>query len=156
MNVEIWTHGADDTSATVTGRVPIPWWWKFNVIWWFGNDNEPWPPDWYRQFVPNRPYWLQVVSWYIRNPLENFSNWVLGVADRNYTVYGQAPVMLTAWNDLPEPYPLGFKYSVIHLGWLRLPFVSYVGKRIMFYIGWQAGGFAGAKFNLLHTKTQLF
>jgi hypothetical protein len=65
-----------------------------------------------------------------------------------------APIGVTAWNDLPGG-RMGWKYSVIHIGWVKLPFVSYVGKRIMFYIGWETGGFAGAKFNLLNSPVQI-
>ena len=37
---------------------------------------------------------------------------------------------------------LKFKYGV------QLPFVSYSGKRVVWYSGWQPSGFFGLKFNL--------
>jgi hypothetical protein len=37
---------------------------------------------------------------------------------------------------------------------LRLPFVSYSGRRVVWYLGWQPSGFFGAKFNLHHALLQ--
>jgi hypothetical protein len=53
-------------------------------------------------------------------------------------------------NDL-NPVETGWQWSVIKLAALRLPFVSYSGKKVVWYIGWQPSGFFGAKFNL-HSK----
>ncbi len=147
--METWVVSEDQATATVTGRTLQPWYRKINPIWWLLNDGEPWPPDWQ---LPGKPYWLRVISWYLRNPLENFSNYIIGVSDRNYTAIGTPPIMVTAWNDVGKT---GWKYSVIHLGALRLPFVSYVGKRWMFYLGWQVGGFMGVKINLLNSPIQV-
>lgn len=150
--METWVVSTDQATATVTGRVLQPWSKKINLIWWFGNLNEPWPPDWY---LPGQVYWKRTTYWYLRNPLENFSNYVVGVVDRNYTVSGTSPVTLTAWNDLPGG-RTGWKYSVIALSWLRLPFVSYTGKYLLFYAGWQYGGFFGLKLNILNSNIQWF
>lgn len=154
---EIWTESADGRSATVTGREPQPWRKKINPIWWFLNDEEPMAGP---EYLAGLPDWLRVAGWYLRNPLQNFGKYVLGCYDRNYTVVGTAPVMwITAWNDLPgwtfEDGRRGWKFSVIKVGWLRLPFVSYVGKKFMFYIGWAWWGFFGAKFNILNSRIQL-
>lgn len=146
---EVWTEPADQTAATVAGRVRQPWSKKINPLWWFQNDEDPLPPDWY---LPGNAFRLPL--WYARNPLQNFSKYVVGVYDRNYTVTGTAPVKVTAWNDIGDK--TGWKFSVIKIGLLRLPFASYTGKRFMFYIGWQWWGFLGAKFNLLHSKVQVF
>lgn len=147
---EAWTFSEDKTQSTVTGRVLQPWQKKINPLWWFKNDEEPNPPDWE---LPGKPQWLRVIAWYARNPLQNFSKYVIGVYDRNYTVVGTAPVNVTAWNDIGDE--TGWKFSVIHIGWLRLPFVSYVGKYVMWYAGWQWWGFAGGKFNILRSKVQI-
>jgi hypothetical protein len=85
------------------------------------NDDEPYPPAWY---LPGKPSWLRFPAWYIRNPMSNFADYVIGVCDRNYTVTGTAPLYATTWNDLPVPHPLGFKWSIIHTA-IPLPFVSY-------------------------------
>lgn len=148
---EQWTHSPDDASATVSGRVLQPWYKKINPIWWFLNDEEPTPPADYK---PASAQWWRMISWYLRNPLQNFGKYVVGVYDRNYTVVGTAPVTVTAWNDLPGNIT-GWKWSVIKIGWLRLPFVSYVGTHVMWYVGFQWWGFLGAKFNLLDSELQV-
>jgi hypothetical protein len=149
--MEVWQISADGSSATVTGRTLQPWYKKINPIWWLKNDGEPWPPDWQ---LPGYPYWIRVISWYLRNPFSNFGSYVIGVSDRNFTVIGMPPVLTTAWNDLPGG-RTGWKYSIIHLGYLRLPFVSYVGKHVMWYAGWEAGGYFGFKWNILNSPIQV-
>jgi hypothetical protein len=37
---------------------------------------------------------------------------------------------------------------VIKLGNLLLPFVSYAGRRIVWYLGWQPSGIFGVKFGI--------
>jgi hypothetical protein len=133
---------------TVTGRRPKPLFKKINPIWWFGNDDEEQLPHWYR---PSWPNWRRRLYWYFfRNPLQNFRAYVVGVNDRNYDVVGRIPVMCVQRNDL-NPVETGWQWSVIKLAALRLPFVSYSGKKVVWYIGWQPSGFFGAKFNL-HSK----
>jgi hypothetical protein len=70
-----------------------------------------------------------------------------GVQDRNYSVLGRAPVMTVQRNDLQPP-ERGFQWCVLAVGPLRLPFVSYSGRRVVWYAGWQPSGFLGVKFNL--------
>lgn len=150
--METWIISTDQSSATVTGRELQPWYKKINPIWWFLNSGEPLPPV---DYAPTRPQWLRVASWYLRNPLQNFCKYVIGVNDRNYTVTGTAPVTVTAWNDLPDG-RTGWKYSLLHIGVLKLPFISYVGKHVMWYVGVQWWGFTGAKFNLIKSPIQLW
>lgn len=154
---EQWKVSDDGRTATVTGRRRRDQKWSFG--WFFQNDLEPEPP---REYKPNDKY--RRFKWYMRNPLQNFGRWVVGVCDRNYTVVGTAPVRLTAWNDIvgwDEPgfkhrgLLRGWKWSSIRLGWLRLPFVSYTGKYVMWYFGWQYWGFFGAKFNVLRSSVQI-
>lgn len=184
---EKWTENEDKTAAIVTGRVRNPhtfkklyplvmliviilalifylslWWLPLLLVpffctWWVKNDDEPMAGP---EYLAGYPYWLRVAGWYLRNPLQNFGKYVMGVHDRNYTVYGTAPVMwITAWNDLPdwtfENGRRGWKFSMIHIGWLRLPFVSYVGKKVMWYFGWAWWGFFGAKWNKLNSSFQV-
>ncbi len=86
--------------------------------------------------------------------MSNFADYVIGVCDRNYTVTGTAPLYATTWEDLPAPHPFGFKWSIIHTA-IPLPFVSYTGKRVMWYAGCQKAGNFGLKFNLLNSKVQV-
>jgi hypothetical protein len=49
-------------------------------------------------------------------------------------------------DDLVPP-ELGYQWCVIKLGMLRLPFVSYCGRRWVWQFGWQPSGFCTAKLN---------
>jgi hypothetical protein len=149
---ETWVISADLQTASVSGRVEQPIWNKLNPVWWFLNDDEPDPPDWQ---LPGKPYLIRQLSWYARNPLQNFGNYVLGVHDRNYTVIGTAPVYATNWSDIGLNQE-GWKVSTIHLGALRLPFVSYENEYIRLYAGWQWSGFFGLKFNVKNSSIQIW
>jgi hypothetical protein len=136
-------------TAVITGRVAIPLSKKLNPLWWFKNDAEQrlndGTTDWY---MPGKPEWLRSFFWEFRNPLQNFRAFVVGVQDRNYSVTGRAPVMTAQRNDLQPP-EHGWQWCVISLsGWFPLPYVSYSGKRVVWYFGWQPSGFFGAKFNI--------
>ena len=123
------------------GRTRISWTKKINPWWWLQNDHEPLAPDWYHPEWPEwrRNFWFNV----IRNPLSNFSAYVIGVKDRDYVIRGTWPVDAGTLADVGLT---GWKWSLIELGWLRLPFVGYASKRILFYTGWAWEGNLGAKF----------
>jgi hypothetical protein len=135
----------------VAGEPRKPLWKKLNPLWWFGNDHEPWPPDWYvEKHQVGRPYWWKVVMWYARNPLHNFGRYVLGLVDRDFAVEGEAPVMCTHYNEHPsyagrEAEAPRWKRHAIIAGRCRLPFVSYDSPSWRFYAGWQHTGFFGFK-----------
>jgi hypothetical protein len=148
----IWVASADAQTASVSGRMTQPVWKKLNPVWWFLNDDEPDPPDWQ---LPGKPYLIRQLSWYARNPLQNFGRYVIGVSDRNYTVIGAAPVYANTWSDV-EPSGTGWKTSMIYIGWLRLPYVSYESEHVIWYAGWQWWGFFGFKFNLKNSAVQLW
>lgn len=152
---DTWTSVVSGTyeTATVAGRTRVSVWWKINPIWWFMNDPEPNPPDWY---LPGSSTWKRYLFWYIRNPLTNFNDYVLGVCDVNYSVYGLWPVMSPAWLDVHDGIQrTGFKWSIIQLK-LPRPFVSYTGaqqswlgnRRLLLHFGWQPGGSFAIKFNI--------
>ena len=129
-------------SYAFTDRVPVPLSKKLNPIWWFQNDAEqtlaeaPW-------YMPGSPQFWRVISWNLRNPLQNFRAFVVGVQDKNYTVTGKAPVLTVQRNDLQPP-ETGFQWCVL---WLTIPrpFVSYSGTWVTWYAGWQPTGFFGFK-----------
>jgi hypothetical protein len=143
-------------TVTITGRTPKPLGRKLNLFWWFLNDFEPTPPDWYR---PGKPF--RTLFWYLRNPFQNAGRYVLGVADRTYTVTGEWPVMATVWEDVRWS---DFPHLMPRHGWKRAtlkprewphPAVDLVldaalaGLLGMATWGWQPNGFAGVKFNRL-------
>lgn len=119
---------------TTTGRTAKPLLLKLNPVWWFANDDDP-PPEGYSAF-----------GWWLRNPMHNLMFYVLGVADRNYTVYGRDPVNIGVRADIGQE---GWHNTVILAGgWLPLPYVSYSNSRFTFYLGWQPSGRLGAKVNI--------
>lgn len=133
----------DSDAAWVTGRTLRPWTKKINPVWWFMNDDDPSAPGWY---MIDKPQWIRNVAWYMRNPLQNFGRYVVGVCDRDYSITGTAPVLgTTIFEEFGKP---GWKWSIIKLKWLRLPFISFENDKIIFYAGWQYWGFFGFKFNV--------
>jgi len=152
---EVWVTREDGRIATVTGRRRRNHLWSLS--WFFQNDLEPTPPPTY---LPDGKF--RQARWMLRNPLQNFGRWVVGVCDRNYTVVGSGPVMATTWLDVDRNDGRskrsglihGWKWSVIKLG-PGLPFVSYTGKRVLWYAGFQWWGFFGFKWNILHSSVQV-
>ncbi len=113
-------------------------WKKLNPIYWFGNDDNPEPEAWYR---PDSR-WRKVL-WYFRNPLHNFTFYVIGVADRtdrsrigNYPAsvfHPDGKGWVKCWTLLAKP------------KWLKLPFISYIGPKVKWYFGWRERGNFGLK-----------
>jgi hypothetical protein len=102
--------------------------------------------------LPGKPF---IIRRYLRTPLQNFGNYVLGVGDRNYTVVGAAPVYATNWSDV-DPIKTGWKISTIRFDWLRLPFVSYENEYLIWQAGWQWSGRFGLKFNIKKSPIQFW
>ena len=98
------TFGVDG-SVTFKGRELKPLSKKLNPIWWVINEAEqtvdeaPW-------YLPDRPYAWRWMIWNVfRNPLQNFRAFVVGVADRNYTVQvteGDPVALVVQRNDVGE------------------------------------------------------
>lgn len=119
---------------------------------WFFRNGDSWQAPTINNGVPYLPgisnQALRNFLWFVRNPIGNFMGFVLGVEGYDYTVTGSAPVLLTTLYDAVPP-QFGFKWSIIKCGWARLPFVSYSGKRVLWYAGWRpASGGLGIKFNI--------
>ncbi|MEI6197744.1 MAG: hypothetical protein WCS42_25805 [Verrucomicrobiota bacterium] len=108
---------------------------KINPIWWFGNADEPRAPAWYR---PGSKF--RNVAWYFRNPLENFSNYVIGIGDKKSVRSGWYPTQ----NSKPGG---GWNYAVTQRHVLYLPFLDYKHGRFEFYFGWRERGNFGIKLN---------
>ena len=128
----------------------ISWRKKINPVWWLMN-GETWTAP-----ITNNdaPYIPEVTNqlhrdfyWWCRNPAANFFEYVVGICDRTFTVTGPAPAMQTTWYD-SNPREYGWKWAVLSCSWVRLPFVSYSGKRVLWYLGWRPGGGLGFKFNV--------
>jgi hypothetical protein len=106
---------------------------KWNPIFWWGNIDDPVPPEDYRPGEKNR-----VRKWYFRNPLHNFTFYVIGIADKPFVRTGRYP------RDVFSPEP-GWNFAVCKYKWVRLPFVAYQKGRLKFYFGWRERGNFGIK-----------
>jgi hypothetical protein len=123
--------------------------WPVGWFWWLRNGDSWSAPDINNgaPYLPGRPQWWRQVCWIFRNPIGNFVGFIVGVGGYDYTAIGPVPVDLTTWYDAVPP-QYGWKWSVLQCGWLYLPFISYSGKRVLWYFGWRAySGGLGFKLN---------
>jgi hypothetical protein len=127
-----------ETMEPLPGTKPVRWYNRINVLWWFGNRDEPTPPDWYH---PNCK--LRTLLWYVRNPMKNFTWYVVGIADKTTIRSGKYPRRITK----PEG---GWNFAVSSCKWIRLPFISYCHKSFVTYIGWRERGNFGMAFRFNH------
>ena len=69
---------------------------KLNPLWWLGNDTEQTvdQAEWYHQ---DWPEWRRSLGWALRNPLQNFRAFVIGVQDRNYEVEVVTGILTLKW-----------------------------------------------------------
>lgn len=112
----------------------ISWTDKINPLWWFGNRDDPVTPDWH---MPGWPYWWRQFVWlFVRNPLHNFTAYVIGVQDREYTFHASKP------NTINHTFSDGggWLFGYCAVDWVRLPFTSYRGQQIEGYLGWHPSG----------------
>jgi hypothetical protein len=112
---------------------------KLNPVWWFGNADDPVPPDWYRPDDKHRQ-----TKWYFRNPLHNFTFYVIGLADKNFHRSGHYPER----NSDPHG---GWDFDLIRRHILFLPHISYDRKWCNFYFGWRERGNFGIEL-IFHRK----
>lgn len=120
---------------TVSGRTAIPLTVKLNPIWWAQNDWDVDPPEW---FLPDKSDLSRRFQWWWRNPFENFKRWVCGVGDLDYTVRLIGDSWWTTGNTSDRNWEIGLIDGF-------LPWVSYAGEKVEFYIGWQPVGVAAIK-----------
>jgi len=123
-----------------------PKWWKFGKLFWyiFGNSDDPEPPI---NYLPNKPFWLRTLLWYLRNPLHNFTFYVIGCKHKDRIVHGKEPSKVfveQGWNwYIGRP---------VDSKWRWLPFISYqrkIGRKtFQFYIGFRLGTCFGFKFRI--------
>lgn len=107
-----------------------------NVLWKIFGNNDDWPPpDWY---MPEERERKRKLYWLLRNPLHNLTFYLIGVAGKPFVRTGKFP------QDVFNPNG-GWNLAVTAYKWFRLPFVSYLGRSIKFYIGWRERGNFGFK-----------
>ena len=132
------SNAADWHSVTMTPTTNSPcihWYNKINPVWWFGNQKEPLPPAWYE---PNNP--SRNMMWYFRNPLSNFCDYTIGVADKQTVRTGKYP------ESVGNPYG-GWNFAITRWNFLFFPFIDYKNSRMEFYLGWREKGNFGIKLN---------
>lgn len=138
-----------ETETIYVPPTPYPtgflWWLRTGDSWHAPERNtandgdQPYLPEVKNQF-------LRDFYWFWRNPLGNFMGFVIGFEGSGFSVKGpKGDVMLTTLYDA-NPRRYGWNWAIIN-GWA--PYVSYSGKRVLWYLGWRpySGGF-GAKFNI--------
>jgi len=120
-------------------------WKKCNPIWWFQNDDEPTCPA---DLYIGQPQWWRQLRWLLRNPMHNFTFYVIGIADKPRIVLGEYP------NDVFNPnggwkrhkvYRVRCRGGIVEPYGIGLPFVSYCGNGKMRYAGWRERGNFGLK-----------
>jgi len=141
--------------ARVTGRQPCPPDLKKNFGWWWRNDYEqqlseaPW-------FEPGKDEATRARDWALRNPFQNANLFVLGCADKNYTVIvdeGHMNPFAIQRNDFTGPdgkpetgYQKARLYAFEDKSKDRA-WTSYSGK-LVYYYGTQPTGLFALKFNI--------
>jgi len=115
-------------------------WTKCNPVWWFGNADDPEPPENYRKGKCCRQF-----MWRMRNPCHNFTFFILGIEDKPHVRTGKYPGKVANPNG-------GWNWAVCKYKRLRLPFVDYKRGRFEFYCGWRNGGNFGMKLNFRQGK----
>ena len=78
------------------------------------------------------------MKWCGRNPLHNFTFYVVGIADKDFKRAGKHPESVFNPHD-------GWNATVCKYRCLRLPFVSYKRGKFKFYCGWRERGNLGFK-----------
>lgn len=110
---------------------------KISPVFWLGNNDDPEPPGWYRPDDPKR-----LRKWYVRNPFHNFTFYILGIADLEFTRIGNHPT------EVFNPHG-GWNWAWSHAKLLPFPFVSYRRDRTQAYFGWRERGNFGIAFRRL-------
>jgi hypothetical protein len=111
---------------------------KFNPLWWFKNADDPLPPESYRPKDKHRQ-----LKWRLRNPLHNFTFYVIGVADKKVARSGRHPEDNFSPNG-------GWNLAVTRHKWVYLPFISWCHgtNGFHYYSGWRSNGNFGLKCNV--------
>lgn len=119
----------------------VSFWKKLNPIWWFGNEDDGWFGDDKWRNGRNKTLLLALI-WFFRNPLHNFTFYVIGVADKPRTFEYEKVWGKSDGFNLTFVKPLAGLFKG-----LRLPMLSYVGKKRGWYVGWRPYGSFGISLN---------
>ncbi len=94
-------------------------WIKLNPFWWFLNTHDPVTGPTHNYFWMGKPLWFRRVMWLIRNPLQNFNNYVIGFADKKELVSQGTLWPLPGHKVKIQPPLFSYRFGPIegHLGW---------------------------------------
>ena len=115
--------------------------WRILLTTLFTNSDSP--VERRPEYEPGRPLWLRRVMWWGRNPLHDFTFYVIGFAGREIRSWGSGDTGAT----LQE----GLHWAVRRpKGWpILLPYLSYQRtgrkRRVLLYVGWRPQGAFGLK-----------
>ncbi len=108
----------------------------------FGNDRDPYPPDWYKISSPQ--YWRDFLWFFIRNPLHNFMFLIVGLEGKEFKRYRWYDIGWIEWKEgffVFQPIDGLLKSKLIYNNRSYL-FYSYrkiwnSKREFQFYIGWR-------------------
>jgi hypothetical protein len=109
---------------------------KINPVWWFGNADNPDPPE---DYLPDKKF--RRLKWRFRNSFHNFTFYVIGIADKTFVRSGRYP------QHVFNPHG-GWNIAVCKYKLVPLPFLAYRGGKWDAYFGWRNRGNFGVKFNV--------
>jgi len=133
------THTTRWHSVTIrppAGSPEIHFYNKLNPLWWFGNADDPLPPE---NYLPHKKF--RTLKWRFRNSFHNFTFYVMGIADKKFVRSGRYP------DQVFNPHG-GWNMAICKYKCVRLPFLAYRGGRLDIYFGWRNRGNFGMKFNI--------
>ena len=119
-------------------RRKIKFWKKLSPFWWFGNEDDGWHGD-DKWRAGREKTLLLALIWFFRNPMHNFTFYVIGISDYPRTFYSNK-----LWGKADG---FSFHYTPTPVLNIPLPMVAYVGKKIGWYIGWRPYGSFGISLN---------
>lgn len=108
------------------------------LLWaFFGNEDDgPYGDNKWR--AGRSKTFKLALEWWFRNPAHNWCFYVIGIADSDHYFEGRKD-----WGVDP-----GFSFHYTYkLGGIKLPLLSYVGKKKGWYIGWRPSGAFGVSLN---------
>lgn len=130
INIILWALGLIFVFIIVTG-------WKKGgtLLWSFDNYDDKMPPT-DMHLWEGKPDWLRWLLWRLRNPLHNFTWYVVGVVDRVKKVESPFEPYIQ-WHPNDGEW---LKLTVVTYKDTRLPFRAWRNKEWEFYVGWRPKG----------------
>ena len=117
---------------------------KCNPIWWFKNDDDPSPPT---HLWDGKPEWYRMLRWWLRNPLHNFTHYVIGWVDTYASIHEM--VFVSRYVYVKGGSPVRERRVFRAGSWsftFPWPYIKYESPNFTFYFGWRKSGAFGVAF----------